>query len=180
MTEVITLSESQRLISLERTIEAGRKTFAEVGVALAEIRDFRLYRSDYTTFEDYCRKKWGWQRQRAYELIAAAEVANGLPAKCNQKITNENQAAALALVDPEKRVEVLELVAASGPITAKAIKEVAIGVEPINFIPSYRPSIGMKFASMAIEQLKRIDPKDTERVKALEHVVQWVKSQLAK
>jgi hypothetical protein len=34
------------LISLERTIETGRKTFVEVGLALAEIRDAKLYRAE--------------------------------------------------------------------------------------------------------------------------------------
>jgi hypothetical protein len=109
-----TLPESQRLISLERTIEAGRKTFVEVGLALAEIRDSRLYRSDFDTFEEYCQSKWQWERQRAYELIAAAGVVKMLPGKCNQKITNENQAAALSKVSPIHRVEVLEKAAESG------------------------------------------------------------------
>lgn len=175
MTEAITISESQRLIALERTIEAGRKTFVEVGIALAEIRDSKLYRSDYATFENYCRDKWSWTKQHVYRLIKCAPIA-----KSNLQVTTINQARELAKVTPEKRVEVLELVAASGPVTATAIKQAAMEVEPIKFIPSYRPSIGMQFASMAIEQLKRIDPKDTERVKALEHVVQWVKTQLAK
>jgi hypothetical protein len=107
-TEAITLPESQRLISLERTIEAGRKTFVEVGLALAEIRDSRLYRSDFDTFEEYCQSKWNWGRQRAYELIAAAGVVKALPEKCNKFITTDSQARALSKVSSIHRVEVLE------------------------------------------------------------------------
>ena len=43
---------------------------------------------------------------------------------CSQ-ITAESQAREFARVEPEHRVEVLEQVAAQGPVTAKAIKEVA-------------------------------------------------------
>ena len=38
------------------------------------------------------------------------------------KITNERQARELAKIEPEHREEVLESVAADGPVTAKAIK----------------------------------------------------------
>jgi hypothetical protein len=46
MSTEITLQEKMRLESLEGTIDAGRKTFIEVGLALAEIKDSRLYRSE--------------------------------------------------------------------------------------------------------------------------------------
>jgi hypothetical protein len=36
-------------------IDGGIKTFIEVGSALLEIRDDRLYRESYGTFDDYCR-----------------------------------------------------------------------------------------------------------------------------
>ncbi|CCF84129.1 hypothetical protein NITHO_3110002 [Nitrolancea hollandica Lb] len=36
----------------------------------------RLYReAGYRTFEDYCQKRWGWTRQRAHQLMLAAEVS---------------------------------------------------------------------------------------------------------
>ena len=125
MKEAISLTESKRLIELESVIERGQKTFLEVGDALTEIRDSRIYRSDYGTFDEYCKIKWGWQRQRAYELISAALTVNELPAKCNQLITREGQARALAAVPAEKRVEVVEKAAAAGPVTAKSITEAA-------------------------------------------------------
>lgn len=41
----LTTTETERLTDLETTIERGLKTFVEVGQALMEIRDGRLYRA---------------------------------------------------------------------------------------------------------------------------------------
>jgi hypothetical protein len=66
----------QRSLSeCEMVIERGQQTFVEVGLALLEIRDRRLYREGWPTFEDYCQERWGWTRDSAYKHIAAAEVA---------------------------------------------------------------------------------------------------------
>lgn len=121
--EAITLPESRQLISLESKIEAGRKTFVEVGLALAEIRDQRLYRADYATFEDYCKQKWQWSKQHVYNLIECAPIA-----KSNPQITSLNQARVIAQVPPANRAAVLEKATSQGKVTAKAIQE-AIEVE---------------------------------------------------
>lgn len=42
------------------------------------IRDERLYRKDYPTFEDYCRGRWQFQRNYANKLIASAGVVKNL------------------------------------------------------------------------------------------------------
>ncbi len=41
----------------------------EMGVAMLEIRDGRLYREDYDTFEELCLDVWGYGRSYAYQLI---------------------------------------------------------------------------------------------------------------
>lgn len=74
----LALAEVDRLQELEETVERGLATFVEVGQALMEIRDSRLYRSSHSTFEDYCRERWGWTRQHANRTIRAAEVAGVL------------------------------------------------------------------------------------------------------
>ena len=43
---VKSIRESQRLQELEKLIAKGQKTFVEVGLALAEIRDMRLYKRE--------------------------------------------------------------------------------------------------------------------------------------
>ena len=69
---------STRLRLLEQVIERGLTTFVEVGNALLEIRDSRLYKDSFSTFEDYCRERWGMSRPRAYPLIEAAEIMSNL------------------------------------------------------------------------------------------------------
>jgi hypothetical protein len=124
-TEPISLAESKRLIELEKIIKAGCQTFVEVGTALAEIRDARLYKSDFATFEDYCIGKWGWSKQHCYRLIECAPIA-----KSNPQVTRINQARELAKVPKEKRESVIKTAvtkakAAGRPITAKDIQVAA-------------------------------------------------------
>jgi hypothetical protein len=111
---------------LEKVIESGKQTFVDVGLAITEIRDKKLYGRDYDTFEAYCQQRWGWKRRYAYNLIEAAAVVEGLPEMCAiaHKITNEGQARALAPLPPKEQVKVLKAIEASGePVTAAAIKK---------------------------------------------------------
>lgn len=72
------LPDRRRLTELEGVIERGRQTFVEVGEALAEIRDQRLYRDTHGTFEDYCRERWSMDRVNAHRHIEAAQVVGML------------------------------------------------------------------------------------------------------
>lgn len=88
--------EARRLATLEIIIEAGMPEFQRVGLALAEIRDKRLYRDNYGTFAAYVAGRWGKKRLWAYRQITAAAVAEMYPIG----IQNERQARALAVPDP--------------------------------------------------------------------------------
>lgn len=94
---------TQRLSSLESIIEKGRKTFFDVGTALASIRDEKLYKHEFNTFEAYCQARWGWSRQYSYNLISAANTVESLPAKEAEKIQNERQARAIKTT-PERAI----------------------------------------------------------------------------
>lgn len=72
MSEAITIQESARLVELEDVIERGLSNFIKVGEALLEIRESRLYRTDYETFEDYCREEWQMSYWYATKTIASA------------------------------------------------------------------------------------------------------------
>lgn len=88
----LVIIERARLAELEAVVERGMDTFIEVGIALAEIRDARLYREQFVTFEAYCRERWGFSRSRGYRLIRAAELAAMSP---TGDIRSERQARAL-------------------------------------------------------------------------------------
>jgi hypothetical protein len=72
---VSALPERRRLVELEAVIERGVKTFVEVGEALMEIRDGRLYRETHSSFESYLRERWNISRPRGYQLIDAAKLS---------------------------------------------------------------------------------------------------------
>lgn len=103
---VVTRTETERLETLERVIERGLQTFVDVGVALREIRDSRLYRATHDTFEDYCQERWGWARRYAYYMIDAATAAQNVH-NCAQIAgpANEAQARPLTRLEPDQQRE---------------------------------------------------------------------------
>jgi hypothetical protein len=91
-------SAEQRVFDrAEQTIARGLKSFLEVGMALKAIRDRRLYRQRYSTFEEYCARRWDFSRPRAYELVAASEVVADLSAIADTEALPENEAQARPL-----------------------------------------------------------------------------------
>lgn len=113
------------LVSCEQRIERGLKSFLDVGQALTEIRDSRLYKGTHDTFEDYCRERWNLSRPRAYEMIGAAEVVSGMPDTA-APITSARQATELAKVPELERAEVWQetVERTNGKPTAAAVREV--------------------------------------------------------
>ena len=71
--------DDTRLKELEEVIRRGLSKFLEVGEALLEIRNSKLYRqAGHATFEFYCHKRWGMSRFYAHRLIDSAEVVTNL------------------------------------------------------------------------------------------------------
>jgi hypothetical protein len=119
----MSVHESRRLAELEKVIARGKQTFVEVGLALAEIRDLRLYKREYGSFSEYCQKKWGWNKSYAYYMIDSAEVVKALPEKVSTIVDSEWTARELAKVPPAQRAGVVQAVVDSGkPMSAAAIK----------------------------------------------------------
>lgn len=82
------VSERDNFRELEAIVAKGIKSFIVVGNALKEIRDSKLYREHYKTFEKYVSERWKINRQRAYQLIEAAEAKSNL-----SKILDKNKTA---------------------------------------------------------------------------------------
>ena len=123
-----------RLSECEGIIERGLSTFVEVGNALLEIRDSRLYRESHATFEDYCRERWGMARQRANRLIEAATVVGNLEEISSKLPMTESHARELAAIEPPLRASVWERAletAPEGRVTAAHVREVAREFTPI-------------------------------------------------
>ena len=104
----VRVAPQRTLAECEAVIKRGIGTFVEVGEALLEIRDRRLYReSGYTTWDDYTRERWGWSKSHANRHIESAKVA-GLLAPIGVIPANEAQSRELVplLNDEKAMVEV--------------------------------------------------------------------------
>jgi hypothetical protein len=133
--ETLTDAESSKLAEAEATISAGLQTFYEVGNALLLIRDARLYRQDFPTFEAYCRDRWQMGASRARQLIGAAGVVANLEGVTNVTPTNEAQARELAALAADTQQTVWTFAVACAPVvdgrprvTATLIKRAAYTV----------------------------------------------------
>ena len=124
--EELKTNEKQELQKHETTIKKGLNTFVEVGQALLEIRENKLYRIEYKSFEEYCQDKWHFTRMRVSQLInASLTIKNVNPGL--QMPKNEKEVRPLTSLEPEVQNAVWqETVEKHGEnITAKKVQEVA-------------------------------------------------------
>lgn len=104
----LTNEEKDILKRCEVAIEEGKSAYLEVGKALVEIHEKRLYRIGYKSFREYCEKKWKFSRSYAYRLMRFCEEASeASPIGKTSGISNEHQARQLRKVPKEKRAEVI-------------------------------------------------------------------------
>ncbi|MET7304302.1 hypothetical protein [Embleya sp. NPDC005575] len=82
--------EQRQLAACEAAIETLRVAFWAAGKALQIVRDARLYRTRYESFEDYCLDRWDMQRRYADRLIQAWPIAEAL-SPIGLKAVNEAQ-----------------------------------------------------------------------------------------
>lgn len=175
---IISASESLRLAELEEVIEKGIGTFIKVGEALAEIKTGKLYRGTYGSFEAYCREEWSMSRYNAFDLIETSKAAKNVEEV--QQITREQARPLAALKQPEQQRQALQSAVEKANGSQPTAKQVAAAVEEVKAeaqpkrerVPG--PSNGMKYATMAMENLKMIQPNDTERDKAFLAVQRFI------
>lgn len=126
--DLLSPMECSALTFAEATIERGLASFVEVGEALAKVRDERLYRADYGTFEDYCRERWNLTASYARDLIggSAQSVAIATVEPDAPRPSNLGQARALVGLEPDVAAKTMKAAheATGGKVTAKAIKSV--------------------------------------------------------
>lgn len=105
---VNTAQDVERLKELESAIRSGLSSFVTVGNALIEIREKRLYKDKYTTFEDYCETVWDMTSRRCRQLADAAKVMENLN-NCSDlsvKPQTESQVRPLVGFDDKRQIAV--------------------------------------------------------------------------
>lgn len=102
--EALNDDELYELSQHEVVIQRGLKTFVEVGEALMAIREGRLYRQTYYTFEEYCQQRWQLGRNYVNKVILAANVVENLGTNVPILPTNESQVRPLTKLEtPEEQ-----------------------------------------------------------------------------
>ena len=116
--------DQERYGELKTQIKQGWLMFAQ---GILEVRQKKLYRIEYDTFEEFCGSELGISRRRGYQLMEAVEVIENV--KNFTHLPNESQAReiAKAKVAPQLQSSVWnEVVETNKPeeITAKKVQEV--------------------------------------------------------
>lgn len=183
----LTINEKAELDTLEGIIGREMGSFMAVGNALLTIRNSKLYREEFKTFEDYCRGRWGVSRAYANCVIGASTVADNL-ATCVAKPTNEYQLRPLVSLEPAQQRTVWEEAVKTAPagkaVTYTQVK--ALVTELIGPAPSpptkkkdpYAHSDANYFVSLAIINLGRIRDDDPLRVEAVGRISEWIQEKL--
>lgn len=122
----LSAEESAAYQSHEEVIARNFKAFQQVGEALLDIRERRLYREEYSTFESYLSERWGMKHSQAYRLIDASKVMRDLSPIGDKGFlpANESQARELVSLPSALRPLALNIAyqAADGSPTAAHIR----------------------------------------------------------
>jgi hypothetical protein len=114
--------------------------FVEAGTALAIIKREKLFEADYGSFEDYCRLRWGFEKSKVKNWMAAAELFNSLAALPDvSQPENEAQIRPLRGLSPlEAQIAWQGVVAAS---RGRRITEAAVrrAIKELQLIPPKAP-----------------------------------------
>ena len=108
MNNLLNVSERNELERCEVVIKQGLKTFVEVGQALMLIKEKKLYRGRYGTFEKYCQEKWDMGRRHANRLINSTKVVSNIKNKVKPK--NESQARPLVALNELDQNQVWDVI----------------------------------------------------------------------
>lgn len=171
--EILNIDESHELERCEVLIKQGLQTFIEVGQALMTIKEKRLYRIAFKTFEDYCVERWLITKTQANRLIQASETISNLTPMGVVLPKIERQVRPLTSLEPEIQKEVwTEVVNTHGDnITATKVQAVANDWKPINQEIKEIKSEPMFAISTPEELLKKAKEVARERAEVKRQII---------
>jgi hypothetical protein len=108
----LTDEEKDHLEELETQISENFKSAFTLAAALAEIREKKLYREDYKTFEEYCRRRWDYSRSYCERLADMNSVLVDLKEYEEHEVypRNELQARVFVPLKKEQRIKLFKTV----------------------------------------------------------------------
>ncbi|MFI9788512.1 hypothetical protein ACIHEI_34110 [Kitasatospora sp. NPDC051984] len=169
-TPVLIETEKEMLARCEAAVDALSLSFWLAGKALQIVRDGRLYREKYESFEDYTLARWGMQRNYANKLIRTWRIAEAVfDPKSNALVPigttaaqREKHEQQLATIRRElNQATVWELVA----VAEKHSPEIAAGVLGMVVEANSKPTAAVvKRAVRALPGGEKFDPKTAKAV----------------
>lgn len=153
----LTDTERDTLQTYETYLTDHLPVFFKVGQILVDIRNQKLYRESYQTFEAYCKEKWNIGRSRAYQLMDAADVQEELSTACGQDTplpTSEAQARALKKapsdIRPTAWTNAVNAAGGQQP-TAPQVTQAVLELTPPEQNTEYEPHTQRKIVSVVCE-----------------------------
>ena len=184
--QLLAPEEKARLTELEEQVMVGASAAVLAGRALTEIRDARLYRENYDSFQTYAQDRFGMSRQRAYQLIDYAATAGEFETR-GLSLPPERITRALGGVVPDDYALVLDVTrgvtgksqpsSADVQATAEVVRDLAAGAHvehpdtqqpvPLSQIP---PERRVEAVSKAVQRgaADRLAYQGTDDVKPLD------------
>lgn len=153
------------LAKLESIIATGLGGFREAGKALLRVKKRRLYAPQYASWDDYCRRRWGFTARRANQLIAAARHIGQFPGTIVP--ANEGQARELLRVPSvAQRQRILQQFSTSRRPTAQAIRQARQELERLSPAETFQQAQAAE--ERALGELERLDRQSVvERIMRL-------------
>lgn len=110
--EPLTDEQHEKLQELEDQIDENLSSSFKLAAALAQIRDEKLYRENFDTFEEYCKTRWDYSRSYCARLANMHGVVTDLKKYEGNQVfpSNELQARVFVPLKKDQRIKLLETV----------------------------------------------------------------------
>ncbi len=172
---------AQELKQAESNIE---NNIMAAGKELLRIRDEKLYREGYKTFEVYCEHRWKFTKRRANQLIAAIDVIENLGTKVPIP-EGERVVRPLVKLEPEKQKKVwseavksangkqptakqVEAAVASQSVPDDAFESPEAIKDPAGYVVPEKAVAAMEFAPALKTWCRTLDTMKREILEAVE------------
>ncbi|MDE2104573.1 MAG: hypothetical protein KGL39_45480 [Patescibacteria group bacterium] len=133
---LLSVREAEDLVECEKAVQRGLEASREARARLLEIRDRRLYRQSFATFEDYMEGRWNYSARQGHRLCDWAIVETNLLTEGNKNGHNqvelpavESQARPLAKLPAAEQGEAWHEAVESAPAGKVTAKHVEAAVE---------------------------------------------------
>lgn len=174
--------------AIQAALDAAKDHFAVIGTHLAAIRDDKLYKDQFETFDAYVLERWEFTRQYAYRLISSAKTLEDLSTAVDKGTplpTTERQVREIEKAEPEERAEVWQTAQEiagteqpSAPVIQRAAEIVTTG-KPANH-ESIEIDEAIESMSKAVDKFLKIGQRVQLAFEGKQAVCQAMASRKAK